>query len=139
MQSGYLTLEARNDDPGLIFVISQTSLPDLAQPALLYVAFFNDIDAAGMHFHEAVRRRLKSLEPRTYRLQPLEAVAAADAIELEHRRVFLSPSLAEDGRLAMDVQVLHQRHQRNDRWLDAVGWLALAFLVGWQFLNKLPV
>lgn len=87
-----------------------------------------------MHLHQGLRRHLNSLEPRTYRVDLEVAVAVADAIELDHRRVFIQPELAESASLDQRIKGLRLRHQRFDLLMQAVGLLALLFLALWGLL-----
>jgi hypothetical protein len=130
MQAGYLVLETCAERPDLVFVGARDRAPVTPPPAgLRFVAWFKDLDAALMHFHTGCRRALEALEPRCYRVDLIEAMAIADAIELEHRRVFIDPEVA--GQEALDVRIaaLHQRQRAYDRWLNAVGLAAVVILL----------
>jgi hypothetical protein len=69
------------------------------------------------------------LEPRTYKVDLLEAIAAAEAIELDHRRIFIDPQYVPLERLDARVRALRRRHQRLDLLLNAIGVLALLLLL----------
>ncbi|WP_462321121.1 hypothetical protein [Halochromatium sp.] len=81
-----------------------------------------------MHLHECLRRHLDRLEPRRYAVDLEEAVAAADAVELDHRRVFIEPALADGGRVNNRIEQLRNRHRRFDRLMHLVGLVALVLL-----------
>jgi hypothetical protein len=62
------------------------------------------------------------------------AVAAAEAIELPHRRVFIDPELADDPDLQVAIERLHRAHRRWDRFFNLVGVAALLLLLATTFL-----
>lgn len=134
MQTGYLLLEMHAERPGVVSVRARDGAPQLDRPGLRFAARFDDIDAALMHLHERLRRHLNTLEPRTYRVDLEEAVAAADAIELDHHRVFIEPALAESGSLDDRIKSERLQHRRFDLLMQAVGLLALLFLVLWGLM-----
>jgi hypothetical protein len=129
MQPGYLLLEVLPDQAGLVLLSAQAKAPQLDHPDLRFVARFDDIDAAFMHLHECLRRQLQTLEPRTYRVDLLEAMAAADAIGLDHRRIYVDTQHADPQRLNQRIEVLRRRRQRINLILNAVGAAALLLLV----------
>ncbi|MFP4601909.1 MAG: hypothetical protein ACLFNA_03165 [Halochromatium sp.] len=129
MQKGYLLLETPADQVGGVVVRTQEREPRLDRPGLRFVAGFDDIDAALMHLHERLRRQLVTLEPRRYAIGLEEAVIAADAIELDHRRVFIEPALAARARIDRGIEALHRRHRWRDRLLHAVGAFAVLLLL----------
>lgn len=134
MRKGYLLLETQPDQPEVVSVRTQETVPRLDWSGLRFVARFDDIDAALMHLHAGLRRHLYSLEPQRYAVSIDEAVAAADAIELDHRRVFIEPELAECGTLHKQIQRLHRQHQRFDWLMHAIGALALVILILWGLI-----
>lgn len=135
MQHGYLVLESDPNRPDLVFVGARKNAPEGTRTGLRFAARFTDIDAALMHLHEGLRRSLKWLEPRCYRVDLVDAIAVADAIELEHRRVFIDPDLR--GRDALEAKVgrIRRRHRRRDRILSTIGFIALGILVAWGLLT----
>lgn len=133
MQSGYLMIATRLDHPGLVFVETASIAPQSSRPGLAFAARFSDIDAALMHLHEPLRRRLESLEPRCYGVELEQAVAVADAIELDHRVVFIDPALADRPRVRERTEMLRRRHRRVDWWLHAVGIFAVLLLIAFGF------
>ncbi|MEA3640188.1 MAG: hypothetical protein VBE63_09625 [Lamprobacter sp.] len=128
MRKGYLLLETQPDLPGLVTLSTADGAPQLDRSGLRFAARFEDVDTAFMHLHEGLRRHLNSLEPRTYRVDLETAVAAADAVELDHRRVFIEPQLAASSRLDERIKGLHRRHRRFDLLMQMVGLLALLVL-----------
>lgn len=131
-----MLLEAQSDQPGIVSVHARDGAPQLDRPGLRFAARFDDIDAALMHLHEGLRRHLNTLDPRTYRVDLEEAVAAADAVELDHRRVFIEPELAESYSLDDRIKRLRLRHRRFDLLMQAVGLLALLLLT---LLSLIPL
>ena len=63
---GYLSLYSDPGRPGVVRVVSAREappgLPAPADPRLRYVARFEDLDAARMHLHEALRRGLVDVD-----------------------------------------------------------------------------
>lgn len=119
---------------GGVLVSTQEQEPQLDRLGLRFVACFDDIDAALMHLHERLRRQLVTLAPRRYAVPIEEAVIAAEAIELDHRRVFIEPALAERARIDRGVEALHRQHRWRDRLLHAVGAFAVLLLLLWGML-----
>lgn len=134
MQTGYLVIETRLDHPDRVYVETRSSLPSPTRTGLRFAARFADIDAALMHFHESVRRSLKGLEPRQYQIGLDEAIAVADAIDLDHRAVFIDPDLVDRVGIRERTAELRQRHRHNDWWLQAIGIFALLLLIALAFL-----
>ncbi len=137
MESGYLLLETRPEQPGIIWARTQREAPQPGAKGLRFAARFGDIEAALMHFHQQVRRHLRSLEPRSYAVDLSEAVAAVDAIELDHRRIYTDPSLPEVDAIDARIEELHRWHRYKDRVLQVVGIVAVLFLVAWGFIVPL--
>lgn len=129
MRKGYLLLETHPERPGVVSVSTGEGAPQLDRSGLRFAARFDDIDAALMHLHEGLRGHLYNLEPRRYAVDLDEAIATADAVELDHRRVFIEPSLAERSSLKDHIKRLHRRHRRFDWLMHAIGALALILLL----------
>ena len=141
METGYLFVESSPTHPGIVRIriaaSNSAEIPDL--PALSptddgvvrLVARFRDVEAARMHAHEALRRRLLDPENRTYRAEVNEVLAAIDAIGLQHQRVYRDPDLSAADLANIEGRVAAiQRHAMYvDRAWQIVGGLAVAFLV----------
>lgn len=113
------------------------TVPAPTRPSRLhFCARFDDLDAAMMHFHSAMPRRLVDLDRRLYRVSVLEAVAAADAILLPHRRVYLDPDLADEPVLAQAIARRRARHLLWTHVFDGVGYVALLLLLGLTLLLR---
>lgn len=136
MESGYLLIQTREDHHGLVCLADSEGpppLPPAADPSGLlqirYAARFDDIDAALMHAHTALRHSLVDVERRLYRTEVLQAVAAVDTIALRHRRIYLDPALENDQRLAAEIARRDKSHRRNDLIWQGIGLTAAALLV----------
>jgi len=135
MYGGYLVIESHSAHPGLVRIFETSTLPSASGsvhrsgPRLLFAARFEDLSAGHMHTHAALRRQLLDLDEGWYRTDPIRAVAAADASELSHRRVFIDPELADNPRLCVEIAARRSRHRLSDRIWHAVGILALALLL----------
>jgi hypothetical protein len=103
---------------------------DSEDPRIRYVASFNDVDAAQMHAHNALRHRLVNTDTRLYRAELPRAIAAVESITLSHRRNYLDPWLDPGVRETIDTmaaaRAAHQ--QQQVRIWNLVGWIALALL-----------
>jgi hypothetical protein len=114
-------VSAREAPPGL---------PAPADPRLRYVARFEDLDAARMHLHEALRRGLVDVDAGLYRTDLAFAVAALEAEALRHRRTWIDPQAGPEvlARVNDHVAGLRRRRRRRDRLWRCVGWGAIALL-----------
>jgi hypothetical protein len=89
-----------------------------------------------MHAQTALGRRLVDIDAGLYRVDPVTAVAAVEAIELSHRRIYIDPEIAADPRLSAEIAQRH-RHQGWVGWIwTSVGLLALLVLF---LFSLLPV
>ena len=89
-----------------------------------------------MHFHGAMPRRLVDVDAKRYRASVAEAVVAADAIMLGHRRVYIDPDLAESPVLRQAIEQRRARHERWSRVFDWVGYVALVVLLALTFIIR---
>ncbi|MEZ5594020.1 MAG: hypothetical protein R3F53_26310 [Gammaproteobacteria bacterium] len=64
-----------------------------APEAIRYIARFRDIDAARMHFHNALSRTLVDIDSGLYRVPLADAIATIEASDLRHERIWLDPDL----------------------------------------------
>jgi hypothetical protein len=133
MREGYLLVETNPAHPGKVRLRGIDDPPEGTavgvDPNLRFIARFHDLDAALMHFHAGLSRRLLDVNERIYRADPVEAVSVADAIELPHRRIYLDPALDRDGQLTAAIQRLHRRHRRWKRFFNGVGIAAVILLL----------
>jgi hypothetical protein len=135
MRHGYLLIETSGAYPGLIRLQGVERLPADLGPDVRYAAHFRDLDAALMHFHEGLKRRLADLDNHLYRAPVAKAVAVADAIELSHQRVLVDPCLEENPVIGVEIERLRRRHRYRDRAYNVLGVLALLLLVLWAVLG----
>jgi hypothetical protein len=133
MREGYLLVETNPAHPGKVRLRGIDDLPEGTavgvDPNLRFIARFHDLDAALMHFHAGLSRRLLDVNERIYRADPVEAVSVADAIALPHRRIYVDPALDRDGKLTAAIQRLHRRHRRWERFFNGVGIAAVILLL----------
>ena len=139
MRAGYLYLQTHSDHPDRVRVLTSEQ-PPVAGPghesmSIPYIVRFNDLDAAKMHFHNALRRKLVDIDASLYRVPLAEAIATIEAEELRHERVWLDPALSASALQQVDAIAAQQRrrHRRNDMIWRAVGVIALL----WLLLNAL--
>lgn len=136
-RAGYLIIETRSDRPGLVRLYAASAppssltagSPDPLGAETAYVASFQSCHIALMHAQTALGRRLVDIDAGLYRVDPVMAVAAVEAIELSHRRIHIDPEIAADPRLSAEIARRH-RHQGWVGWIwTSVGLLALLVLL----------
>jgi hypothetical protein len=133
---GYLVVETRADRPGLVRVFSTPQVPtpldgaasEPSQPCIRYAAFFPALLVARMHAQTALRRSMLDAEAGLYRTDPVTAVAAVDAIDLRHRRVYIAPEIESDPGFWAAREKRRKRQRLANRIWTAVGILALVLL-----------
>ena len=135
MEEGYLIIETSLEHPGLVRIRKAEVPPGepdpetQTDPQIRYVARFNDLSAAQMHIHTELRHGLVDAEAGLYRSDPVAAVAAAQSVELRHRQIYLDPRLAGNDSLETAIETRRWHHRLADRIWQAVGILAVAFLL----------
>lgn len=136
MQTGYLFLQTHADHPDLVRLRADQYRPltdqEPATPdAIRYIARFRDIDAARMHFHNALSRSLVDIDSGLYRVPLADAIATIEASELRHEQVWLDPDLP--AATLQQVQALSKRRRRRQnrsrRIWNGIGVLALLWLL----------
>lgn len=142
MQPAYLAVETHPARPDMVRLVLAPRQPDPPSggqvgPRLRYVARFNDGDAALMHTHELLRRRLVDIDARLYRVSCELAVAAIESLGLAHRRVYLDPAFERQQRSEIAERTLRFRHRRQlkERVFRYVGYAGLALLLFNLFLS----
>lgn len=135
MEEGYLIIETSPEHPGLVR-IRKAEVPPGKQdteaqtdPQIRYVARFNDLSAAQMHVHTELRHELVDADAGLYRSDPVTAVAAAQSVALRHRQIYLDPELAGNDALDAAIETRRWHHRLAERIWQAVGVLAIAFLL----------
>jgi len=140
MAAGYIYVETRADRPGVVRVRSSPVEPAVGPgpdgAVVRYLAFFDDLDGGRMHVQNALCRLLVDADARTYRVDLAEAIAAIEADDLAHRRVWMDPALPASTREAVAEGTARRRlaWQRRDRAWYAVG-LAFVVLLFMQLLG----
>lgn len=136
MHNGFLAVETHQQKPGVVrlFLAEHSPAPELPggpQPEVRYVARFSDSEAALMHAHEHLKRRLVDPDARLYRVPVERAVAAVEAIGLRHHRVYIDPVLAEDesGAIAAETARLRRWAERKRRFFEAMGYIGIGLLL----------
>lgn len=128
MRDGYLYLTTCADLPGAVCV-HEAAVPPAGDARTPMIAYFWDLDAAMMHFHTGLCRRLLDPDRKAYRADMVEAAAVLDAIELRHQRTYLSPALAASPELDAAAARLRRQHRRVRRVFDWVGIVGLLLLL----------
>ena len=131
MEPGYLYIETYPGLPGLVRCLTKDQMPSTeGEPGagVRYVAHFNDIDAALMHVQNALRHSLVDIDEHLYRVDLATAVAAVEADELRHKRVWIDETL-ESGELRSRTEEYRRKRSRQDAIWRTVGMIALGFLL----------
>ncbi|MGF1547778.1 MAG: hypothetical protein ACFCUG_10665 [Thiotrichales bacterium] len=140
IHSGFLSVQTHREHPGLVFVAhsEQPPLADDSENATVetwFVAEFEDIEAARMHAHEALKRSGAGTD--LFRTDIITAIAAIDAIILPHRRAYIAHTLSPQDHAAIEqaTRALGQRHRSLNKLGNLVGKLAIGLLVGYSLLT----
>jgi len=136
VQSGYLAIETHRDRPGIVRLVSSIEAPDPAPNAhadrrLRYIARFNDREAALMHTHEILRRRLIDPDAHMYRVPPERAIAAIESLDLKHRRTYLDSEFSDESRSAIASLTKRFNMQRR-AWatlFETLGYIGIGILL----------
>ena len=134
MRTGYLYVENRDPAERLVRFGLTVRPPEFGGdgPARIrFVARFSDVDAALMQVHEELRRTLADVDRRIYRTDVETGIAAVRAAGFGARQVYLDDGLdlAARERIEGLVQGMQTRRRRMERFIDLLGYLALASLV----------
>jgi len=135
MYGGYLVIETDSARPGFVRVMERASIPAEPPsrrgrgPCMVYAARFDDLSAAHMHAHAALRHCLIDVDEGIYRSDPVSAIAAVSAIDLSHRVAYLDPGLESDPALVRTIAERRKRRELADRIWQAVGVIAALFLL----------
>lgn len=151
MKAAYLSVQTHDAHPALTRILVSDEEPhpiggigtlETASAKTRFVARFNDIDAALMHTHGLLRRRLVDLDARLYRTPLVNAIAAVESLDLRHQTLYLDPDLkpSEREEISRRVEMLQRRRQRSNRCFEILGWIGLAllllnFLTQYRFLT----
>lgn len=138
MQSGYLAIETHQERPGIVRVALSREAPDPAPGTamqtdrrLRYIARFNDGDAALMHTHEILKRRLIDPDAHLYRVPAERAIAAIESVDLKCRRIYLDGEFSNESKETIASQAERLRSQRR-AWavfFQALGYIGVGILL----------
>ncbi|MCU7936528.1 MAG: hypothetical protein KZQ99_16900 [Candidatus Thiodiazotropha sp. (ex Dulcina madagascariensis)] len=136
MKTGYLTLETHPEHRGLVRVLVKEELPNTQAASygskIRYIARFDDIEAGQMHLHNLLHHTLIDLDNHIYRIDLDWVIAAIEAVDLRHNRVWIDPSLSDSEKQVIDAQTakLKLRHKRwNTFWLIVGGFFVVLFFI----------
>lgn len=136
VKNGYLAIETHVDHTGLVRLIVTSKPPDPAATAhaqrrIRYIARFNDSEAALMHTHEHLKRRLLDPDTHLYRVPLEQAIAAIESIDLRHRRIYLDSDFsdASHARVADRIARYRRQRRRRDTFFRVLGYIAIGMLL----------
>ena len=147
MTTGYLGLltdtdTGTNNDPELITLTSWDQNPanedHVYSKNIRYIARFDDILAAQMHFHNGMRKHLQDVDTHTYRADLIDAIAVIEAEDdLRHERIWIDPEITnqEMQTINTEAQQLLSHKKSIDRFIQIVGFAAVLLLVIMLLLN----
>lgn len=148
MKAGFLGLETNPDNnshhnaknylsrnPELIKVVIWNENPATEKnhyPSnIKYVARFNDILAAEMHFHSGLRKQLHDINTHTYQANLSDAIAVIEANDdLRHERIWIDPEISDRTLEAIQSKAVQKRRRNKtiNRIIQLVGIAALGLL-----------
>ena len=136
MQAGYLIIETHADRAGLVRLAVRADPPDPApsspaQPRVRHVTRFDDSEAAMMHAHELLKRRLIDADSHLYRTGIELAIAAIESLDLRHRPVYLDVDLSAETKARVAALTMRFRRRRalKNAIFQALGYIAVAILL----------
>lgn len=136
MRPGYLSIQTHDAHRGRIRILISAQRPEVetdpsASPRIQYAAEFNDCDAALMHTHEFLKRRLLDPDAHLYRVDLARAVAAVESVDLRRNHVFWDPQIGDETRaeIAQIVTVNQEHQRRKDRFFQTLGYIGIAILL----------
>lgn len=131
MNSGYLYLETHTAHPGLVRCLILDRMPSTegkSGTAVRYIARFSDIEAAQMHFQNSLRRTLVDIDNHLYRADLATAVAAIEADDLRHEKIWMDDGVDSEEVRALTESFNAKRQRRDAAW-RLVGMVALVLLL----------
>lgn len=136
MEPGYLAVETHRNRPGWVRLVVSPTLPRTDTDAecdtrLRYAARFNDRDAALMHTHEILKRRLIDPDTHLYRAETAQAIAAIESLGLSHRDVYIDPGLDKATRQAIETarEAITAQRRRKERLFETIGYIGIGLLL----------
>ena len=143
MEPGYISVQTHPGHPAQVRLLladrqpATDASPDGAR--VRYIARFGDGDAALMHAHEFLHRRLQDLDAHLYHTDLAHAVAAVRSIDLRHTEVYIDPDIDQSTRDAIDRLV--DKHQlwrrRREQIFRIVGAIGIGLLLFNAFVLSL--
>ncbi|WP_078120032.1 hypothetical protein [Thiosocius teredinicola] len=139
MQKSYLCIETHPDHPNMVRIVMRETRPRggetassaAHEPTLRYAARFNDGEAALMHTHENLRRRLVDIDSHLYRVPLNQAIAAAETVSLRHQRAYLDPDLDQSS--LGEIEAYSNRYRllkrRKDLFFETMGYIGIGLLL----------
>jgi hypothetical protein len=136
MRSGYLAIETHTERPGLVRFVLCDELPDPdptghGERRWRYIAGFNDIEAALMHTHDLLKRRLLDPDTHMYRASPERAIAAVESLGLKHRRIYLDANF--DAQSQASIRALTEKYVGLRRawatFFQTLGYIGIGLLL----------
>jgi len=135
MQAGYLSLETRDDRPGMVRFCRSIEFPDTerqgGEAGIRAIASYKDLDAAEMHVHDHLRHHLVDIDSHLYDVSLAEALAALHSLSLTNRVEWIDPSVDSETLAAMQGYIDKHKaaRRRRDLWIRLVIVIAIALLV----------
>lgn len=135
MRPGYLALETHPDNPGMVRLLSSydnpMDTPDGSSGDLRLVMSFQDIDAAEMHGHTAMRHELVDINNHLYKKSLARAIGDLESIQLKHELIWKDPNLTEEDLKEMEEEMEHNAdiRSREAAFVKFIKWAAIAILV----------
>ena len=141
MQAGYIAIETHHERPGVVRLLTFEQSPDPQSAVdsprrIRYIARYNDRQAALMHTHEILKRRLIDVDAHLYRAPLEQAIAAAESLDIKHRRIFLDPDLTDQSieAITQATERLRARHRAWSSFFQILGYIGVGLLLLNMFL-----
>ena len=143
MTTGYLgLLTDTENDPELITLTSWDQNPanedHVYSKNIRYIARFDDILAAQLHFHNGMRKQLHDVNTHIYRADLIDAIAVIEAEDdLRHERIWIDPDISDQEMqtISTEAQQMQSHKKSIDRVIQMVGFAAVSLLVIMLLLN----
>ena len=136
MRPGYLSIQTHDDHRGWIRILVTAHQPAVEPdpqmtPRIRYTAQFNDREAALMHTHEFLKRRLLDPDAHLYRVDLAQAIAAVESVDLRRRTVYWDPQMDDETRSQIERIINANRvmQRRKDHFFRALGYIGIAILL----------
>ena len=136
MRPGYLSIQTHDAHRGKVRILVNAQRPAVepdsrSTPRIRYTAQFHDCDAALMHTHELLKRRLLDPDAHLYRVDLARAIAAVESVDLRRHNVYWDPQIDDDTHAQVTQIVATNRaaQRRKDRFFQALGYIGIAILL----------